>query len=150
VTKLLAAAAGALLGSAVAKELNKPAGQRTWHGTVAGVPYDFRPPTAEKIRQAFWDPDNPELFPPHVFGVGWSINLARLVALSQRSPAGGAAAGGAASGEAAEPAAGGAATGEAAEPAAGGAASGEAAEPAAGGAATGDRPMPDSDREDAE
>ena len=88
-TKVVAAAAGALLGSALARELRKPADQRTWHGTVAGVPYDFRPPTVAKIRQVFWDPDNPALFPPHVFGVGWSVNLARLAALSRRTVAGG-------------------------------------------------------------
>jgi hypothetical protein len=87
VTKLIAAAAGALAGSAVAKELNKPADQRTWHGEVAGVPYDFRPPTVEKIKRTFWDPESPKLFPPHAFGVGWSVNVARLVALAQPEPA---------------------------------------------------------------
>lgn len=80
IAKLVAAAAGALAGSAVAKELSKPAGERTWHGTVAGVPYDFRPPTVEKLRRTLWDPDNSELFPPHAFGVGWSINFGRLLA----------------------------------------------------------------------
>lgn len=85
VTNLIVAAAGALAGAAVAKELGKPADQRTWHGDVAGVPYDFRRPTAEKIEQSLWNPDDPRLFPPHAFGVGWSINLARLV---PRTPTG--------------------------------------------------------------
>jgi hypothetical protein len=79
VTNLIVAAAGALAGAAVAKELGKPEEQRTWHGDVAGVPYDFRRPTAEKIERSLWDPDSPKLFPPHAFGVGWSVNLARLV-----------------------------------------------------------------------
>jgi Family of unknown function (DUF5808) len=84
--RLVAAAAGALAGAAVAKELNKPTDQRDWHGDVAGVPYDFRPPTVEKLRRSTWDPDNPDLFVPHAFGVGWSINLARLAALARPEP----------------------------------------------------------------
>lgn len=76
-------AAGALAGSAVVKELTRPADQRTWHGQVAGVPYDFRPPTVEKLTRSLWDPENPKLFVPHAFGVGWSVNLARLAELSQ-------------------------------------------------------------------
>jgi hypothetical protein len=83
VMKLVAAAAGALAGTAVARELNKPPDQRDWHGEVAGVPYDFRPPTAEKLRRSVWDPDNPKLVVPHAFGVGWSVNLARVAALAQ-------------------------------------------------------------------
>lgn len=76
---LFVAAASVLTGAAVAKELAKPVDQRTWHGDVAGVPYDLRVPTAEKIERSLWDPDNPALFPPQAFGVGWSVNLARLV-----------------------------------------------------------------------
>jgi uncharacterized protein DUF5808 len=76
--KLVVAAAGALAGAAVAKELDKPSEQRDWHGDVAGVPYDLRPPTAEKLRKSAWDPGNPKLFVPHAFGVGWSVNFARV------------------------------------------------------------------------
>jgi len=83
VTKLIATAAGVLAGAAVAKELNKPSDQREWHGEVAGVPYDFRPPTVERLRRSAWDPDNARLLVPHAFGVGWSINFARLVAFAQ-------------------------------------------------------------------
>jgi hypothetical protein len=82
-TKLIAAAAGALAGAAVVKELAKPADQRRWHGEVAGVPYDFRPPTMAKLRRTAWDPDNPRLLVPHAFGVGWSVNVARLAELVQ-------------------------------------------------------------------
>jgi hypothetical protein len=79
--KLVAAAAGALAGAAVAKELDKPTEQRDWHGEVAGIPYDLRPPTAEKLRRSAWDPENPKLFVPHAFGVGWSVNLARVAGM---------------------------------------------------------------------
>lgn len=68
-----------LLGAAVVQELKRPPEERTWHGTVGGVvPYDFRVPTAEKVRNAWWDPDGP-LFRPTAFGVGWAVNLAKVV-----------------------------------------------------------------------
>jgi hypothetical protein len=70
-----------LTAAAVVQELRKPAGKRAWHGTVGGmVPYDFRPPSPEKVRQAWWDPEGP-LVTPMAFGVGWAINFARLLQL---------------------------------------------------------------------
>jgi hypothetical protein len=39
------------------------------------VPYDFRPPTWERIRTAYWNPDSDRLFSDRVFGVGWAVNL---------------------------------------------------------------------------
>jgi hypothetical protein len=73
------AAAAALLAGAVVTELRKPAEQRTWHGRVVGVvPYDLRPPTLARFRNALWNPDNPSLLAPHPFGVGWTVNLARV------------------------------------------------------------------------
>src|SRR5690606_7296221 len=86
VARAAAAVAGALLAAAVARELGKPADQRTWHGSVAGIPYDFRPPTVEKVRRAFWNPGDPRLFTPHVFGMGWAVNLARLVEILRPPP----------------------------------------------------------------
>lgn len=47
-------------------------------GTVWGVPYDFTPPTPAKIAERFWDPTDPRVWRPHVFGVGWSVNLGAL------------------------------------------------------------------------
>lgn len=87
VGKLIAAAAGALVGAAVARELDKPIDERGWHGEVGGVPYDFRRPTADKLLRSAWDPDNPEVFVPHAFGVGWSVNFARLAGWIQPPPA---------------------------------------------------------------
>lgn len=78
VGRLIAAAAGALVGAAVAKELDKPLEQREWHGEVGGAPYDFRRPSADKLKKSVWDPDNPEVITPHAFGVGWSLNFARV------------------------------------------------------------------------
>jgi hypothetical protein len=65
--------------AAVKQELEKPEGQRDWHGTVGGVvPYDFRAPTAEKIKSTLFDPDNDRIIVPQVWGVGWTLNLGRL------------------------------------------------------------------------
>ena len=61
---------------ALYQELKKPAEERTWHGKVAGVvPYDFRIPDLQRIRQAYWDPDSDVLFTEKVIGVGWSVNV---------------------------------------------------------------------------
>jgi Family of unknown function (DUF5808) len=64
---------------AVAQELSKPEAERTWHGKVVGVPYDFRWPTWERIRNAYWNPDDPRLFTERVVGIGWALNLAQLL-----------------------------------------------------------------------
>jgi hypothetical protein len=48
------------------------------HGTIAGIPYEFRVPTPQRIRERIWNPDDPRIFTPHLFGVGWTINLPSL------------------------------------------------------------------------
>jgi hypothetical protein len=72
-----------LLGAAVATELVKPAGEREWHGKIVGiVPYDLRPPTWQRVREAWWNPDDHRLFTGRAFGVGWAVNLARVAELA--------------------------------------------------------------------
>jgi hypothetical protein len=67
-----------LVVAAVATELAKPESERTWEGRVFGlVPYDFRPPTWQRIRDAYWNPGSDRLFSDRVFGVGWAVNLYR-------------------------------------------------------------------------
>ena len=67
---------------ALAQELRKPKEQRTWHGRALGVvPYDFRPPTLERVRRAFWNPSDPRVLTPRAVGVGWSVNIPALAAL---------------------------------------------------------------------
>ncbi|HLZ07790.1 MAG TPA: DUF5808 domain-containing protein, partial [Chloroflexota bacterium] len=64
----------------IVQELRKPAAERTWHGTVAGIfPYDLRVPTGERIRATFWNPDNPNIIVPTLFGVGWTLNAGALL-----------------------------------------------------------------------
>ena len=74
----IAAGGAVVLAAALVTELRKPAAERTWHGTAAGlVPYDFRPPTPRRVRARLWDPEG-RLFTPHLFGVGWTLNLGRV------------------------------------------------------------------------
>lgn len=79
-TKFLIGLAGVgLLAAAVITEMRKPASDRTWEGSVAGVvPYDLRPPTFDRARSRLWNPDDERVLTPHVFGVGWSINAGRI------------------------------------------------------------------------
>jgi hypothetical protein len=62
------------------QQLRLPSDERTWHGLLFGrIPYDWRPPTLGRIRDAFWQPESSKVLPPTVFGVGWSINVGRIL-----------------------------------------------------------------------
>ena len=79
-TRAVGAVAGiGLLAAAVGAELHKPRRKRTWHGRIAGVPYDFRRPTVRRARARWWNPRDRRLLTPKVWGVGWDVNLGRLV-----------------------------------------------------------------------
>ena len=85
VRRLARFAAFGLVVAAVATELSKPAPERTWEGRLWGVvPYDFRPPTWERIRDAYWNPRSDRLFSDRVFGVGWAVNLHRAKTLMEQ------------------------------------------------------------------
>jgi hypothetical protein len=82
--RIIRLASLALFAAAVLTELRKPAGERSWHGRVAGVvPYELRPPTLGRVRERWWNPSDGRIFTEHVFGVGWSVNLARVAELSR-------------------------------------------------------------------
>ena len=84
VRRLVRFAAFGLVVAAVATELSKPEPERTWEGRVFGlVPYDFRPPTWQRIRDAYWNPNSDRLFSDRVFGVGWAVNLYRAKTLME-------------------------------------------------------------------
>ncbi|MFQ6059426.1 MAG: DUF5808 domain-containing protein [Anaerolineae bacterium] len=69
-----------LIAAAVYQELQKSPQERTWHGRVAGlVPYDFRVPTLERLREAYWNPDDPRIFTDRVLGIGWAVNFYSLL-----------------------------------------------------------------------
>ena len=64
------------VAAAVYQELKKPPALRTWHGKVGGIiPYDFRVPTIQRIRDAYWNPDSDRVFTERVIGVGWAVNI---------------------------------------------------------------------------
>ena len=72
-------AAIALTVAAISQEMSKSETQRTWRGKVWGiVPYDFRPPTWERLRESFWNPRDDRIFTERPFGVGWAVNLYQL------------------------------------------------------------------------
>jgi len=79
IKRFLFFAIAATSAAAVIQELSQPQEQRTWHGTVFGIPYDFRVPTFERIKESMWNPEDERLFTPRPFGVGWSLNIARLL-----------------------------------------------------------------------
>jgi hypothetical protein len=74
-TALFAAVAGAIYS-----ELRKPPEQRTWNGKLLGVvPYDFRLPSLERLRQAYWNPASPKVLTDRPLGVGWAVNIPTLL-----------------------------------------------------------------------
>ena len=67
------------VAGAVLTELRKPPELRTWREHLFGVvPYDLRPPTLERLRQTYWNPDEPRVVVPRFYGVGWDLNLYQL------------------------------------------------------------------------
>ncbi|MGH2427952.1 MAG: hypothetical protein ACRDGV_03540 [Candidatus Limnocylindria bacterium] len=70
---------GALAG-ALWTELRKPPAERTWHGKLLGfVPYDFRVPSLEELRLAYWNPHSHRIFTDRPLGVGWAVNIPTLL-----------------------------------------------------------------------
>jgi hypothetical protein len=71
--------------AAVVKEVRTPAEERQWHGVVVGfVPYDFRIPTLARVKERMWDPDSSHVINPRVFGVGWTVNLGKVVSVARQ------------------------------------------------------------------
>ena len=72
---IVEAAAVTLVVAAVCQELEKPPEERHWHGKLGVIPYDFRLPTIERIKEAYWNPDSDQIFSETVLGIGWAINF---------------------------------------------------------------------------
>src|SRR5436305_14398587 len=82
IRRLVRVVAFGLIAAAVATELSKPAPDRTWHGKVFDiVPYDFTPPTWQRIRSAYWNPESDRLVNDRVFGGAWAVALHRAKTL---------------------------------------------------------------------
>ena len=78
--RLIQVATISLALAAVCQELEKPKEERKWNGIIGGfIPYDFRMPTVEKLKEAYWNPYESRILGPEVFGVGWAINVYALL-----------------------------------------------------------------------
>jgi hypothetical protein len=67
-----------LTAAAVGQELAKDPEDRTWKGTVAGVPYNFRFEEWGDIANEYWNPNSDQIFSPRAIGLGWGVNFAAL------------------------------------------------------------------------
>ena len=77
--RLAQAAAITITLAAVCQELEKPKEERHWHGKIGFIPYDFRLPTIERLKGAYWNPDDSRIFTHEVFGIGWAVNFFTLL-----------------------------------------------------------------------
>lgn len=75
--RLIKIAAFGVFVAAITQEMAKPEEERTWRGKVGFVPYDFNPPTWQRLQDAYWNPEDDRLFTERVLGVGWAINFYR-------------------------------------------------------------------------
>lgn len=79
-TRIIQATVITLTMAAICQELEKPKEERKWHGNIASfVPYDFRLPTFERLRESYWNPYESRILTPEVFGIGWAINFYALL-----------------------------------------------------------------------
>ncbi len=70
--------AAGLSAAAIGQELAKAPEERTWKGTIAGVPYNFRLEEWPEITNEYWNPENDQILVPHTIGLGWGVNFAAL------------------------------------------------------------------------
>lgn len=68
---------------ALREQLSRPPEERTWFGRVGPIPYDFRVPSLDKVRNALWNPDDDRLFTGMVLGIGWTVNFAQVVRIAR-------------------------------------------------------------------
>lgn len=48
-------------------------------GTFLGIPFDWRRPSLVRLRERWWNREDPRVFTPKAFGWGYDINLAALL-----------------------------------------------------------------------
>lgn len=77
-TRIVQIAVAAITIAAIVQELRKPKEKRTWHGKVLFIPYEFRKPTLERVKETFWNPYEKHILTPMLFGIGWTINFHAL------------------------------------------------------------------------
>ncbi|WP_232548782.1 DUF1648 domain-containing protein [Propioniciclava soli] len=72
------AAFAAAVGPVGGEEGDDRPGTHPGVGTFAGIPYDVRPPTVDRLKRAWWNPASDRLWSPRVFGAGWDLNAGAL------------------------------------------------------------------------
>jgi len=72
---LVEAAVVTVAVAAVCKELEKPKEERHWHGKLGIIPYDFRVPTLERLKEAYWNTESNQVISDTVMGIGWAVNF---------------------------------------------------------------------------
>ncbi len=77
--RLIQAAVITIAFAAVCQELEKPKEERHWHGKLGFIPYDFRLPTIERLKETYWNPENNRIFVPQACGIGWTVNFYMLL-----------------------------------------------------------------------
>jgi len=77
--RLIQAAVLTVALAAVCQELEKPKEERHWHGKVGFIPYDFRLPTLERLKETYWNSESSGVFVPQACGIGWAINFHALL-----------------------------------------------------------------------
>ncbi len=45
---------------------------------ILGMPYNFGPLSSEQVANRVWNPSDPRIFMPRVFGVGWTLNFGAI------------------------------------------------------------------------
>lgn len=79
VIRLIQATVITVTVAAVCQEMEKPKEERQWHGKVGFIPYDFRLPTLQRIREAYWNTEDTRIFTSKAIGIGWGINFFALL-----------------------------------------------------------------------
>ena len=77
--RLVQAATITVTIAAVVQELEKPKEERTWHGKIGLIPYDFRLPTVRRVKNAYWNENDDRIFTDQPLGVGWAVNFHSLL-----------------------------------------------------------------------
>ncbi|HAX24918.1 MAG TPA: DUF5808 domain-containing protein [Thermomicrobiales bacterium] len=79
IRRLAGIALAVVVGVALVDQLGRAPEDRDWHGEALGVPYDFRLPTPDRVRQRAWNREDERVLVPRVWGVGWTINVRQFV-----------------------------------------------------------------------
>ncbi len=77
--RFIEAAAITVTLAIVCQELEKPKEERHWHGKLGFIPYDFRLPTLQRFKDAYWNEASTAIFTPEPWGIGWAVNFYALL-----------------------------------------------------------------------